>query len=146
VCHENALRRLSSFSESGNIAPLSAGMNSQRIHPRRMDAFLNPIKPMQDREAAYTQALQNHYEQTRWQILVDGKIIPRIVSFHLHQRFNAHHTFTLRIHHTELEEARNYRLDNTRFLFGKSLTATMGSTLEADRVQFQGHYPRVADP
>ena len=99
---------------------------------------------MNNREATYAQSLETPYEQTQWQILVDGKIIPRIVSFQLDQRFNAHHIFTLRIHHAELEEARNYRIDNTRFLFGKRLIATMGSTLEADRVQFQGVITRVS--
>jgi len=80
----------------------------------------------------------------QWQILIDGKPIRRIVSFRLTQAFNAHNHFELKIHHAEMEQPRNYRIDNTRYLPGKTLTAMMGSTLQDDRVQFTGIITQVS--
>jgi uncharacterized protein involved in type VI secretion and phage assembly len=89
-------------------------------------------------EDVSTEALESIYEQTQWKILIDGKPISRIVSFELKQSFNSHHTFTLRVYHSELEEPRTYRIDQTKDLLGKSLTAILGSHLKDDRVEFAG--------
>ena len=43
-----------------------------------------------------------------------------------------------------MEQPRNYRIDNTRYLPGKTLTAMMGSTLQDDRVQFTGIITQVS--
>ncbi len=85
-----------------------------------------------------TQALESIYEQVQWEILLDGKPIQRIFSFELFQSMNDHARFSLRVYHSELEEPRAYRIDQTKDLLGKNLTAILGSHLKNDRVEFAG--------
>jgi uncharacterized protein involved in type VI secretion and phage assembly len=89
-------------------------------------------------EGLLSTALENIYEQVQWQILIDGRPIKRIVSFELAQKFSAHHEFKLIVYHSELEDVRAYRIDNTKDLLGKPLTAMLGSQLQDDLVAFTG--------
>ena len=95
-------------------------------------------EPVTEKEYVSAAALESIYEQVVWQILVDGKPIQRLVSFDLSCAFNSHATFTLRVYHAELEQPRAYRIDQTRHLLGKTLTAILGSHLQDDRVKFTG--------
>ena len=78
------------------------------------------------------------YEQIKWQIAVDGKAIKRILSFKLEQRFSAHHSFELRLYHTEIEDPRAYRIDKSKELLGKGITVILGTQLDADLNRFGG--------
>lgn len=78
------------------------------------------------------------YEKITWQILVDGKAIQRIISFSLDQSFNNHHRFELHVYHTELETQRAYRIDKSKDLLGKNLTAILGTHRNNDITRFSG--------
>ncbi len=84
------------------------------------------------------------YEQPVWQILIDGKPIKRLVSFTLSEGFNRHAEFSLRIYHAEIEEPGTYRIDQSKDLPGKTLTAILGSHLQEDRVEFTGIITKVS--
>jgi uncharacterized protein involved in type VI secretion and phage assembly len=84
------------------------------------------------------------YEQPVWQILIDGKPIKRLVSFTLSEGFNRHTEFSLRIYHAEIEEPGTYRIDQSKDLPGKTLTAIVGSHLQEDRVEFTGIITKVS--
>ena len=101
-------------------------------------------QPAPARQETALAALESIYEKTVWQILVGGKPIQRVVSFELQQGFNQHHTFQLRVYHAELEQPRAYRIDQTKDLLGKNLTAILGSHLQDDRVEFTGIITAVA--
>lgn len=84
------------------------------------------------------------YEQTVWQILLDGKAIERLASFQLKQAVGAHHQFELVVYHSQLQEAGSYRIEESRHLLGKTLTAMLGSATQPDRVSFSGLITGVA--
>ncbi len=44
---------------------------------------------MNDRETAYSQALENPYEQTQWQILIDGKPIQTLGEYDVSDTISA---------------------------------------------------------
>jgi hypothetical protein len=83
-------------------------------------------------------ALDSIYEATKWQILVDGKPILRVVSFDLLEKFSQHSQFSLRIFYGHLEEVGSYRIDLTKDLPGKKLVAILGTHLKDDHIQFTG--------
>jgi type VI secretion system secreted protein VgrG len=89
-------------------------------------------------------AAESVYEQAVWQILLNGKAIQRLSSFQLNQAVGAHHQFELVVYHTELQEAGSYRIEESRHLLGKTLTAMMGSPVQPDRVSFSGIITAVA--
>jgi len=95
-------------------------------------------------EGSLAAALETIYEQVQWQILIDGSPIKRIVSFELKQGFNSHNCFILCVYHSELEDPRAYRIDQTKYLLGKSLTAMLGSQFQDDRVAFTGIITGIA--
>lgn len=59
-------------------------------------------------------------------INIGGKAISYIISFELHQRFNAHHYFELKFNHDLLGAPGLIDLDDSRELVGKTLTASFG--------------------
>ena len=83
------------------------------------------------------------YEQIAWQISVDGKAIRRLLSLKLEQSYGAHHSFELRLYHTELEDPRAYRIDKSKELLGKSITVILGTQLNADINRFAGTITEV---
>lgn len=89
-------------------------------------------------DATPAETLASTYEKIAWQILVDGQTIKRIISFRLEQPINAHHRFELKVYHTELESPRAYRIDQTRELIGKTITAVLGTHNKADITRFGG--------
>jgi len=95
-------------------------------------------EPVAEKEYVSAAALESIYEQIVWQILIDGKPIQRLFSFDLFQPMADHATFTLRVYHAELEQPRAYRIDQTKDLLGKRLTAILGSDIKDDRVEFTG--------
>ncbi len=94
--------------------------------------------PSDGRPTVSAAALLSTYEKIAWQITVDGRSIPRLLSFTLRQSISAHHSFELRVYHTELEDARAYRIDKTRDLLGKTLTAVLGTHQSPDITRFAG--------
>ena len=50
----------------------------------------------------------------------------------------------LSIYHAQVEEPGTYRIDQTRHLLGKTLTAILGSHLQDDRVEFSGIITKVS--
>jgi len=89
-------------------------------------------------------ALLSTYEKIAWQITVNGQTIKRILSLEIGQHFSAHHTFELRLYHTELEDPRTYRIERTRELLGKPLTVVLGTHNTADITRFSGIITEVA--
>jgi len=89
-------------------------------------------------------ALLSTYEKIAWQITVNGQTIKRILSLEIGQYFSAHHTFELRLYHTELEDPRTYRIERTRELLGKPLTVVLGTHNTADITRFSGIITEVA--
>ena len=83
-------------------------------------------------------ALDSVYEATKWQILIDGKPILRVVSFEMVEKFSQHSLFSLRIFYGHLEEVGSYRIDNSKDLPGKKLVAILGTHLKDDHIQFTG--------
>ena len=63
-------------------------------------------------------AQESIYEATKWQILVDGKPILRVVSFDLLEKFSQHTQFSLRVFYGQVEEVGSYRIDQTKDLPG----------------------------
>jgi hypothetical protein len=100
-----------------------------------------PVRPDPTPSA---QALESVYEATKWQILIDGKPIQRLVSFDLIEQFNHHTQFSLRVYHGQVEEAGSYRIDLTKDLPGKVLTAIMGTHLQDDHIKFTGIITQVS--
>jgi uncharacterized protein involved in type VI secretion and phage assembly len=119
-----------SSNRSSNGAPVSRHTPPPPALVEEQPARATPPLSVAERESVY--------EQTVWQILVDGKHLKRIASFQLNQALNAHQSFSLRVYHAELEEPRTYRIDQTKNLLGKTLTAILGSNLQDDRVEFTG--------
>lgn len=96
----------------------------------------NPSGNTADTSAAAAQV--GTYEEIAWQLLVDGQNIRRIISFGLHQSINAHHSFELRVYHTELEDPRAYRIDRSKDLLGKNLTLILGTQVQKEISRFTG--------
>ncbi len=94
--------------------------------------------------SASVAALLSTYEKIAWQITVNGQTIKRILSLEVSQSFSAHHTFELRLYHTELEDPRTYRIERTRELLGKPLTVVLGTHNTADITRFSGIITEVA--
>lgn len=92
--------------------------------------------PTQDR--IDVSSLVSSYEEIAWQIMVDGDNIKRIISFQLNQSFNNHHEFELRVYHTELESPRAYKIDKSKDLLGKTMTAILGTHKNKDITRFTG--------
>ncbi len=76
-------------------------------------------------------------------INIGGKNIAYIMSFELHQRFNAHHYFELRFNHDLLGTPGLIDLDDSRDLVGKTLTASFGLTTGKQQ-KFAGVVTKVA--
>lgn len=83
-------------------------------------------------------SLVSSYEEIAWQIMVDGNNIKRIIGFKLNQSFNGHHQFELKVYHTELEAPRAYKIDKSKDLLGKSVTAILGTHKNKDITRFTG--------
>lgn len=91
-----------------------------------------------DRENGSSAASASTYEEIAWQIMIDGQPVRRILSFSLDQAFNTHHRFELRVYHTELESPRTFRIDKSKDLLGKNLTAILGTHRNNDITRFSG--------
>lgn len=104
----------------------------QQAYPQSDQHMSADAAPYQTEHPAST------FEKIAWQILVDGKTIKRIISFQLDQSINAHHRFELKVYHTELESPRAYRIDQTRELIGKNMTAVLGTHNKPDITRFSG--------
>jgi len=89
-------------------------------------------------------ALDNTYEATKWQILIDGKPIQRLVCFELIEKFGHHTQFSLRLYHGQVQEAGTYRIDQGKDLPGKKLTAILGTHLQDDYITFSGIITQVS--
>lgn len=89
-------------------------------------------------------ALLSTYEKIAWQITVNGQAIKRILSLEIQQALSAHHTFELRLYHTELEDPRTYRIERTRELLGKPVSVVLGTHNTADITRFSGIITEVA--
>ncbi|PZF73589.1 type VI secretion system Vgr family protein [Taibaiella soli] len=96
----------------------------------------NSEMPAQERIDA--SSLVSSYEEIAWQIMVDGNNVKRIISFQLNQAFNSHHEFELKVYHTELESPRAYKIDKSKDLLGKTVTAILGTHKNKDITRFSG--------
>ncbi|SFM72022.1 Uncharacterized conserved protein, implicated in type VI secretion and phage assembly [Chitinophaga sp. YR627] len=76
-------------------------------------------------------------------ITIDGKEISYVMSFELHQRFNAHHFFEVRFNHDLLGAPGLIELDDSRNLVGKTLAASFG-VAGGKQQQFSGVVTKVS--
>lgn len=76
------------------------------------------------------------------EIGIEGTSISTFTSFVLHQRFNEHHTFELRVNQDQLENPGALSINNSRSLIGKSITVEFGAT-DTHENQFLGIVTKV---
>jgi hypothetical protein len=123
-------------SRSENQTPTATTWSTHAAPPPQAD---EPLRPDPTPSA---DALDSIYEETKWQILIDGKPIQRLVSFDLLEKFRQHTQFSLRVYYGQVEEAGSYRIDLTKDLPGKTLTAILGTHLQDDHITFTASLPR----
>jgi len=76
------------------------------------------------------------------EISIEGTLIPIFSSFNLHQRFNEHHTFELRVNQDLIEFPGSFSLNNSRAFIGKNITVEFGK-LSSFETQFSGMITKV---
>ena len=101
-------------------------------------------EPVRSAPTPSAAAQESIYEATRWQILIDGKPILRLVSFDMTEKFRQHTEFSLRVYYGHVEEVGSYRIDQSKDLVGKTLTAILGTHLQDDHIQFTGIITQVS--
>lgn len=76
------------------------------------------------------------------EIHVEGTAISTFSSFVLHQQFNDHHTFELRVNQDQMEDPGALSINNSRNLIGKSITIEFGKQ-DSYENQFLGTITKV---